>query len=95
MGKTLGFIVAAAAILVAQTADARSISYRVARHSGRQNPALNNYLSARYDHLLQTNLRFRHYRMWKECHTINFSAELHASCLASFDQYTPIVPGAR
>ena len=52
---------------------------------------MNNYLSARYDYLLQTNPRYRAYRMWKECRTINFSAELHASCIASFDQYTPVI----
>jgi hypothetical protein len=55
-----------------------------------EDPELNNYLSARYDYLLQTNLRFRHYRMWKECHIIDW-IPLHDDCIASFDEYEPIL----
>jgi hypothetical protein len=29
--------------------------------------------------------------MWKECHTINL-LPLHGDCLASFDQYEPVLP---
>jgi hypothetical protein len=53
-------------------------------------PELNNYLSARYDYLLQTNMRFRHFRMWKECHIINW-IPLHDDCIASFDEYEPVI----
>ena len=74
------------------SANAQYMSYRVAYHGYRQSPEVNNYLSARYDHLLQVSPRFRHYRMWKECHTINLPP-LHQSCIASFDQYEPVLPG--
>ena len=72
-------------------AHSQSMSYSVSRYSPRQDPARNNYLSARYDRLLQTSWRFRRYRMWKECHRVNFTPELHASCIASFDQYEPFL----
>jgi hypothetical protein len=75
---------------LAHAADAKYYMKYNAHRAYRTSPAVNIYLSARYDHLLQTNLRFRHYRMWKECHTITFP-ELHASCLASFDQYEPVI----
>ena len=69
--------------------------YRVSGYAGsRLDPAVNNYLSARYDHLLQTNLRFRRYRMWKECHVITWPG-LYGSCIASFDQYEPLLVGYR
>jgi hypothetical protein len=84
------FVLAATTLfLLAQSATAQSISYGLSRRG--ESPERNNYLSARYDYLLQTSPRFRAYRMWKECRTINFSAELHASCIASFDQYTPVI----
>ncbi len=95
MGNIFKFIVVAIALLTAQSASAQYISYSVARQSYGEDPAVNNYLSARYDYLLQTNLRFRSYRMWKECRTINFSPELHAGCIGSFDKFEPILPGAR
>ena len=90
---TLSRMIIAAAIVVSFTgyADAQYMAYRFAGHSQRETPEVNNLLSARYDHLLQVSPRFRTYRMWKECHTINFSRELHLSCLGSFDQYTPIL----
>jgi hypothetical protein len=79
-----------ALMILSQAAQAQyAMKYSVHR-AHRTNPAVNNYLSARYDHLLQTNLRFRHYRMWKECHTITLP-DLHADCIASFDQYEPII----
>jgi hypothetical protein len=83
-------IIAFSTILTAeQAADAQAIRYSFGRVS-RADPAVNNYLSARYDHLLQTNRRFRAYRIWKECHTITIR-ELRADCIASFDQYEPII----
>jgi hypothetical protein len=91
MGHYSKFVLAAMMVfLLAQSAEAaKPISYRLSPRG--ESPERNNYLSARYDYLLQTNPRYRAYRMWKECRTINFSAELHASCLASFDQYTPVI----
>ncbi len=74
---------------VARYADAQSMSYSLA-YPDRASPEVNNYLSARYDHLLQVSPRFRAYRMWKECHTINWPA-LHSDCLGSFDQYEPVI----
>jgi hypothetical protein len=68
----------------------QGISYSVGRYRYIEDPAVNNYLSARYDYLLQTNLGFRHYRMWKECHTINF-IPLHDHCIGTFDEYEPII----
>ncbi len=41
--------------------------------------------SQRYERLLQTNPAFRQARMRKECGPIN-DPQLHADCLASFDQ---------
>ncbi|HEX5319973.1 MAG TPA: hypothetical protein VFW46_12500 [Stellaceae bacterium] len=77
------FVLAAALCALATAASAQNMSYRV-----RQSPEENNILSARYDHLLQTNLAFRHYRMRKECRPINDPA-LNADCLSSFDTYEP------
>jgi hypothetical protein len=46
--------------------------------------------SRHYDQLLQTNWRFRHARMRKECGPIS-DPQLRSSCAASFDQYEPMV----
>jgi len=93
MGK-YSRIVLAAVMVVAFSgyADAQYMSYRVAGYGYRQSPEVNNYLSARYDHLLQVSPRFRRHHMWKECHTINIQP-LHLDCIASFDQYEPVLPG--
>ena len=63
--------------------------YSVAPYPYRADPAINNYLSAIYDRMLQINPRFRAYRKWKECHTITWPG-LRPACIASFDQYEPI-----
>ena len=90
MGNCCKVLLAATTLfLLVQSATAQSISYGLSRRG--ESPEMNNYRSARYDYLLQTNPRFRAYRMWKECRTINFSAELRAICLGSFDQYTPVI----
>jgi hypothetical protein len=90
---TYARIALAAVMLVAFAgyADAQYMSYRLAGQASRQSPEVNNYLSARYDHLLQVSPRFRHWRMWKECHTINLQP-LHVDCIASFDQFEPVLP---
>ena len=46
--------------------------------------------SRHYDALLQTNWRFRQARLRKECGPIS-DPQLHSSCVASFDQYEPMV----
>jgi hypothetical protein len=45
--------------------------------------------SQRYDRLLETNRAFRQARMRSECGPIN-DPQLHANCLASFNQDEPI-----
>jgi hypothetical protein len=92
MGKYASIILAAIMIVsFGASADAQNMSYRFSGYGYRQSPEVNRYLSARYDHLLQVSIRFRSYRMWKECHTIDFPP-LHGDCLASFDQYEPVLP---
>jgi hypothetical protein len=54
-----------------------------------ESPEENVILSARYDRLLETHPGFRHYRMWKECGPIDFSAALKDDCLSSFEAYEP------
>ena len=81
-------LAAALLVSIAGAAHAAGMSYSFG--SRYESPERNNYLSARYDYLLQTNLRFRRYRMWKECHPINWPS-LHAECIASFDQYEPVL----
>jgi hypothetical protein len=91
MGKYARIALAAVMLVAfAGYADAQ-MSYRLAGQASRQSPEVNNYLSARYDHLLQVSPRFRHWRMWKECHTINLQP-LHVDCIASFDQFEPVLP---
>jgi hypothetical protein len=46
--------------------------------------------SRHYDRLLQISPGFRHARMRRECGPIN-DPQLRASCLASFNQYEPMV----
>ncbi|HVB16682.1 MAG TPA: hypothetical protein VNF04_09130 [Stellaceae bacterium] len=66
------------------------MSYSVRGYGHRADPQVNNYLSARYDHLLQVSPRFRRFRMWKECHIITWPG-LRPECIASFDQYEPVL----
>src|SRR5437016_14661161 len=49
--------------------------------------------SAHYDRLLQISPGFRNARMRKECGPIG-DPELHAQCMASFDQYEPTMVGS-
>ena len=49
--------------------------------------------SAHYDQLLQSSWAFRQARMRKECGPIN-DPLLHDQCLASFDQYEPVMVGS-
>jgi hypothetical protein len=53
-------------------------------------PPQNVIASKQYDRLLETNPAFRKARMRKECGPIT-DPELHASCLASFNQSEPYV----
>ena len=75
---------------VVHGANAQSMSYSFAGNGHRADPVVNNYLSARYDHLLQVSPRFRSFRMWKECHIITWPG-LRPECIASFDQYEPVL----
>jgi len=89
---TVSFFALLIAAAVGPTADAQ-MRYSVTGYGGsRLDPAVNNYLSARYDYRLQVDPRFRAYRMWKECHVIDWPG-LHSSCIASFDQYEPVLAG--
>jgi hypothetical protein len=92
MAKYAGIALAAVMVVAfAGHANAQYMAYRFAGHGYRESPEVNNYLSARYDHLLQVSPRFRHWHMWKECHTINLQP-LHVDCIASFDQFEPVLP---
>jgi hypothetical protein len=71
-------------------AKAQYMSYSVSGYPSRADPAVNNYLSAVYDHRLQVDMRFRAYRKWKECHIITWPG-LRPACIASFDQYEPVL----
>jgi hypothetical protein len=53
-------------------------------------PRQNVIESERYERLLATNPAFRQARMRKECGSIT-DPELHASCLASFNQSEPSI----
>lgn len=81
-------------VAFADPASAQHMRYRFGGSWSRQSPEVNNYLSARYDWLLQHNPRFRAYRMWKECRTINIPP-LHADCIGSFDRFEPVMYSRR
>jgi hypothetical protein len=53
----------------------------------------NNIESAHYDRLLESNRGFRVARMRKECGPIN-DPQLHAQCMASFNQFEPSMVGS-
>jgi hypothetical protein len=54
------------------------------------NPQRNLMQSHEYDRLLETKLSFRMARVRKECGPIT-DPQLHSDCIASFDQYEPLV----
>jgi len=83
-------LAAAAVMLLAGSANAQSMGYSFGGAPSRADPRVNVWLSARYDHLLQVSPGFRAYRMRKECRPINWPG-LRERCLASFDQYEPIL----
>jgi hypothetical protein len=80
----------------AGAAHAAAMGYSMGEYprSWRESPEVNIMLSARYDYLVQTNARFRHYRMWKECHPITWPG-LREHCLSTFDEMQPILAGYR
>jgi hypothetical protein len=71
-------------------ADAQSMGYSFGGYPSRTDPQVNIYLSQRYDHLLQVSPGFRAYRTRKECSPINIPP-LRRDCIASFDQYEPML----
>ena len=83
MSPYLRSIVVAAALCGAATTASAQMSYEIA-----QSPEQNNYLSQRYDYLLETNFAFRQYRMRKECSPID-DAALNSDCIGSFDTFEP------
>ena len=89
MSKYVRLLGAAAAIglLASLPAVAQPMRYSY------ETPEQNNYLSAQYDQLLETNMGFRHHRMRKECNPIDFVQALQQDCVASFDQYEPVAAG--
>jgi GTP cyclohydrolase II len=56
-----------------------------------ETPEQNQIRAARYERLLQTNPSFRAYRMHRECSPIDFIQSLRQDCLASFDQFEPVL----
>ena len=93
----LAFLVACSATLAATPTMARQkvvvkhppiVSYGDVSPSW--SPRQNVIESEHYDRMLKTNRAFREARMRKECGPIS-DPELHASCLASFDQKTPYI----
>jgi hypothetical protein len=56
-------------------------------------PLANLKESQQYDRLLQTNSAFRMARIQKECGPIT-DPQLHADCVASFNQFEPMVASA-
>ncbi len=89
---SLTFLLFVAAWLM-PAAQAQYMGYTVGSYPSRADPMVNNYLSARYDYRLQVDLRFRAHRKWKECHIITWPG-LRPDCIASFDQYEPVLPVA-
>ena len=57
------------------------------------NPQRNVVEAQRYDRLLETNPAFRAARLQKECGPIT-DPQLRADCVASFNQYEPMVASA-
>ena len=57
------------------------------------NPLANLKEAQQYDRLLQTNPAFRMARIQKECGPIT-DPQLHADCVASFNQFEPMVASA-
>jgi hypothetical protein len=61
--------------------------------SGAWSPRRNVIESHHYTRLLETSSAFRHARMIKECGPIT-DPQLHANCVASFNQYSPPMYGS-
>ena len=78
---------------LAQTADQTMVVMpppRVDPGDVNWNPQRNLMESHKYDRLLETNPGFRMARVRKECGPIT-DPQLRADCIASFDQYEPLV----
>lgn len=89
MSKYVRLFGAAAAVGLLASLPAMAQPMRYSYETPEQNVAR----SAQYDHLLETNIAFRHYRMGKECNPIDFVQALRQDCFASFDQYEPVAAG--
>jgi len=88
MSKYLRLLGAVAVVgLMTSSAYAQNMGYRY--NGPWESPEENNIRSALYDHRLEVDRGFRHYRMRKECGPIDFVMSLRQDCFASFDQYEP------
>jgi hypothetical protein len=88
MTKLLG-AAAVLGLLVAYTPAHAQMAFRY--NGPVETPEQNQIRAAHYTHLLQTDMGFRAYRKRKECGPINFVHSLREDCLASFDQFEPIL----
>jgi hypothetical protein len=76
-------------LLASFAAQAQPFSYGY--NGPAETPAQNVQQSARYDRLLETNPRFRTYRMRRECSPISFIPGLRQDCFATFERYEPMM----
>ena len=98
MKTVIGLAFAAACVAVMPSANAQMIQNELVTNGPQASrgdfgdwSARRNVIESRhYDRLLQTNPGFRHARMRRECGPIR-DPQLRSSCLASFDQYEPMV----
>ena len=88
--RKYSYPLAAIIVLGCLTVDASAQSMR---YSLSETPEENVRKSQWYDYLLSINVRFRTYRIHKECNPITFSGALRQGCVISFDIYEPIRPG--
>ena len=98
MKTVVSLAFAAACVALAPTANAQIVSNELVTNGpqasrgdfGDWNARRNVIESRHYDRLLQINPGFRQARMRRECGPIG-DPQLRADCLASFNQYEPMV----
>jgi hypothetical protein len=98
MKTVVSIAFAAACVALAPSANAQIIQNELVTNGpqasrgdfGDWNARRNVIESRHYERLLQVSPGFRHARMRRECGPIN-DPQLRASCLASFNQYEPMV----
>ena len=98
MKTVVSLAFAAACVALAPSANAQIVSNELVTNGpqasrgdfGDWNARRNVIESRHYDRLLQISPGFRHARMRRECGPIS-DPQLRSSCLASFNQYEPMV----